>query len=178
MECDFLDAKPRPEVKWYLNNNTVISESGPNVLFLENGRYLFIAELSSAQRSASFHCEVVNANLDPSTPLRSPTTYSLNADLPANTLEVYRNVSTVTGLMGENVRVVYAAASRRVSIENNEDRAANLILQCRGIASSGNALVIEFTNLQNSVETTCNLVGSIISPEPRVVLNFEVLGKE
>ena len=171
--CDFLDAKPRPEVRWYMNNVTMISESGVDILFLENGRYLFIARLTSAQRSASFHCEVVNANLDPNTPQRSPTTYTLSADLSPGELHLYRNETTVRGLKGEDVRFVYAAAFR------TSGGASILILQCPpDVDTDGNTLVIQFNNLQNSGMTTCNLVGTTLVTVPTVELAIEVLGKD
>ena len=112
MECDFLEASPRPRIQWFMNNGTFpIAEEmdQDEVLFVEEGRFLFIRVLTAHQRNSSFHCEVVNAFLG-TQPQRSPITYTLGGDIPPNDLEIYIGDRSVTAIIGEPVRVVYAAA--------------------------------------------------------------------
>ena len=87
MECDFLDARPRPQVQWVMNNLTTI-DMDDDILFLEGGRFLYIRSLTSQQRSSFFHCEVINAFLV-TMPQRSHTTYTLDGDIPPGILETY-----------------------------------------------------------------------------------------
>ena len=112
MECDFLEASPRPRIQWFMNNGTfpIAEETDQDeILFVENGRFLFIRVLTAQQRNSSFHCEVVNAFLG-TRPQRSPTTYTLDGNIPPNRLEIYIGDRSVTAIIGEPVRVVYAAA--------------------------------------------------------------------
>ena len=139
MECDFLEASPRPRIQWFMNNGTfpIAEETDQDeVLFVEEGRFLFIRVLTVQQRNSSFHCKVVNAYLG-TRPQRSPTTYTLDEDIPPNTLEIYIGDRSVTAIIGEPVRVVYAAAQ--------SSNGRNLVT-CRGVdtvVTSG--VVVTFT---------------------------------
>ena len=117
MECDVLPASPRPQIQWFISihlgsriSTSLIREEIYDVLYLEEGRFLFIRELTAEQRRSSFHCEVVNAFLDSSMPQRSPTNYTLEGSIPPNTLETYIGDRSVTVTLGEPVQVVLAAA--------------------------------------------------------------------
>ncbi len=169
LECDYLDAKPSPEVEWFMNNGSMKIEEVPEqnqLLFLEGGRYLFIRTLTVAQRSAFFHCEVVNAYLG-TAPQRSPTTYYLSEDLPVDVLRVYRPVREVTAIPGQIVTVVYVAA-----LATTGGVEAPLVLSCDidtsdVVVSIVNDVVATFTGLagtETNRRTTinCRVVG--ISP--------------
>lgn len=125
MECDVLPAAPHPEIEWFMNNGNTPLEENNDILFLEEGRFLFLHPLTAVQRGSSFYCKVVNALLDTSMPRRSPTTYTLDGSIPLNTLEFYYKDRSVTAIQGEQVRVVLAAAA---SLTNGF--AATIALTC------------------------------------------------
>ena len=131
MECDFLDASPRPQVQWVMNNVTTI-DMDDDILFLEEGRFLYIRSLTSQQRSSFFHCEVVNAFLG-TMPQRSPTTYTLEGDIPPGTLETYIGDRSVTAMLGEPVEVVLVAAAG--------DGTAQVLLTCTQAVEFSPAMV-------------------------------------
>ena len=130
MECDVLDAKPKPEIQWFRNNEpTAIMEERRqyNIMYLKNGRFLFIRQLTALQRMSSYHCEVVNAYLTP-THVRAPTTYLLDGNIASFTLKVYRPEDELNhAIFGEDVTYFYAAAHA----DQDGITALNIILSCR-----------------------------------------------
>lgn len=184
MECDFLDARPRPIVEWFMNNgSTAIVENTDQsqILFLDGGRFLFIRSLTSQQRSAFFHCEVANAFLG-TRPQRAPTTYTLTGVFPLNTVEAYLRDQSVTTTLGDPVTVVLAAASRTSA----GSRAVSL--SCTDAVENTNVMVdvsqdsiAEFTGLpgvdnmlQNFTCTGGVLGGATLGP---VTYSFNVTRK-
>ena len=183
MECDFLDAKPSPIVEWFMNNGTMpipVTEDENQVLYLDGGRYLFIRVLTAEQRSSFFHCEVANAYLG-TMPQRSPTTYSLEEDLPLGMLQVYRPVQGMTVIQGRPAVVVYAAASRRLL------GASTIFLSCHSLpdgvsVSISNNVVAVFTGVVGAASNRrlvirCQVVGTTLDPEPFQDFSFIVSRK-
>ena len=179
MECDFLEASPSPLIKWFMNNGTfpIAEETNQDqVLFVEEGRFLFIRVLTARQRNSSFHCEVVNAFLG-TRPQKSPITYTLGGDIPPNTLETYIDDRSVTAIIGEPVRVVYAAATRsmaQISLSCNvQDTGTTLHL--------ANNLVANFSGFDNvgQLNITCNIIvfEAGFMPFPTVTYSFNVARK-
>ena len=187
LECDFRDSKPRPTVQWFMNNVSMIAEDQDQnrILYLEGGRYLFIRELTMAQRNAFYHCEV---SFDPFlTRQRAPTTYTLDRVLPLNDLVVYRPVPLTVAVLNEPVTVVYAAASRRGTETFSEP--SLLSLSCINLPTGitvqiANSVVATFTGItgvasNRRVSILCLVQGTLISPasDANVTFNFEVARK-
>ena len=66
LECDILDAKPPPQIKWF-NDQGEIREitEGNCVRFLDNGRYLYLKRVQAIylQQQYLIYCIVTNAYL-------------------------------------------------------------------------------------------------------------------
>ena len=183
MECDFLDASPRPQVQWVMNNVTTIDMTD-DILFLEEGRFLYIRSLTSQQRGSFFHCEVVNAFLG-TMPQRSPTTYTLDGDIPPGTLETYIGDRSVTAMLGEPVEVVLVAAA-----DGTMDLTAQVLLTCTqavenspAIVTISNNVMATFTELPDvegnrQLNFTCDIVvlRSLV-PDSTVTYSFNTVGK-
>ena len=59
--CDFHQGSPTPEVQWYAVGDPFDKVPENNdVLYVDGGRYLFICQLTAAQRDRTFHCAVTN----------------------------------------------------------------------------------------------------------------------
>ena len=183
MECDFLDASPRPQVQWVMNNVTTIDMDG-DILFLEEGRFLYIRSLTSQQRGSFFHCVVVNAFLG-TMPQRSPTTYTLEGDIPPGILETYIGDRSVTAMLGEPVEVVLVAAAGRIL-----DLTAQVLLTCtRAVEDSpamvtiSNDVMATFTELPDvegnrQLNFTCDIAVLRASLDySTVTYSFNIVGK-
>ena len=182
MECDFLDASPRPQVQWVMNNvSTSPIDMTDNILFLEEGRFLYIRSLTSPQRGSFFHCEVVNAFLG-TMPQRSPTTYTLEGDIPSDTLETYIGDRSVTAILGEPVEVVLVAAAG--------DEMAQVLLTCTqavlnspAMVTISNDVMAMFTGLPDvegnrQMNFTCDItVLRSLVPDSTVTYSFNIVGK-
>lgn len=129
MECDVLDARPKPEIRWFADTNPrpIVEVKKQNqILYLDDGRYLYIRTLTPMQRMMSYHCEIRNAFLSP-TSVRAPTTYVLDGNILSFTLAEYRSADELNyAILGEPVTYVYAAA------QAGEDgiTATSLIVSC------------------------------------------------
>ena len=178
MECDFLEASPHPRIQWFMNNGTlpIVEETDQDQVLFVEGRFLFIRVLTAQQRNSSFYCKVVNAYLA-TRPRRSPTTYTLDGDIPPNTLEIYIGDRSVTVIIGEPVRVVYAAATRsmaQIGLSCNErDTGTSLHL--------ANNLGANFSGFDNvgQLNITCDIVvfEAGFMPFPTVTYSFNVARK-
>ena len=183
MECDFLDASPRPQVQWVMNNVTTI-DMDDDILVLEGGRFLYIRSLTSQQRSSFFHCEVINAFLG-TMPQRSPTTYTLDGDIPPGILETYIGDRSVTAMLGEPVKVVLVAAA-----DGTMDLTAQVLLTCTQAVENSPAMVTisndvmaTFTELPDvegnrQLNFTCDIpVLRSLVPDSTVTYSFNIVGK-
>ena len=158
MECDVLDARPKPEIQWFTNGSrTPISEvrDQNQILYLDGGRYLFIRQMTALQRMNSYHCEVVNAYLN-QTHVRAPITYLLSSNISNRALEVYRPVNELHhATSGEEVTYVYAAAQ----VEQDRVTASPLSLSCQDTDNLGigigimNGVVLNITGLSVGIAT-------------------------
>ena len=126
LECDFQDARPVPDVNWYMGNGTDV---------IGVGRYLFISTLTAEQRAAQFHCEVTNARLS-STPRRAPTIYTLSEDIPEDEYIVYELPTSYITEVGSTLDVQYATAY----LEAGETTGRELAVLCSTDLYSGNGL--------------------------------------
>ena len=180
MECDFLDASPSPQVQWVMNNVITIDVTD-DILFLEEGRFLYIRSLTSQQRGSSFHCEVVNAFLG-TMPQRSPTTYTLEGDIPSGILETYIGDRSVTAILGEPVEVVLVAAA-----DGTLDQTAQVILTCvensPAMVTISSDVMATFTGLPDvegnrQLNFTCDIVVLRADvADSTVTYSFNIVGK-
>ena len=115
LECDFVASKPSPQVTWFADDVIAQEMPSPNtVLFANGGRYLFLGQLTTAQRMMRYHCSVSNPLYPNPMPMRAPTTYILTGDLPRdNSVNVYKELGSMVGSVGEPLEFIYAAAARR-----------------------------------------------------------------
>lgn len=184
MECDVLDARPKPEILWFRNNDPtpVVKERG--ILYFEGGRFLFIPQLTPLQRMSSYHCEVANA-YPFLTHVRAPTTYLLDGNIPSFTLKVYRPVDELNyAVLGEEVTYVYPAAS----VDRDGINAMKIVLTCRkgnpGLQISIiNDMIIRVRGLSGDETTglatvSCSVIMSSSYTQADLELTFFVGRKE
>ena len=110
IECPVRDANPRPQIRWLGNGITLTENKANNRLrFLDNGHYLLIRELTTAQVNTNYQCEVTNARLQEV--IRSPTTYDLVPNLGANNFMIYKKLINRTVLVGDTVEMSYVVGA-------------------------------------------------------------------
>lgn len=93
-----------------MNSETNPVQVNIGIRYVDN-RYLFIKSLTVAQRNSQFYCVVANAYLG-TNPQRSPTTYSLSSDIPADQLITYAQLESYTVELGSTLDVQHAIAYR------------------------------------------------------------------
>ena len=119
LKCDFLASNPPitvDDVQWFRgpldgNIDIEVNPSGTSILYLDNGRYLYIRALTAEQRGMRYQCVVTAFNGI----MRAPTTYRLDANIPNPGLHPYRGLGTQVGGVGETIMFVYVAANRNES---------------------------------------------------------------
>lgn len=117
LRCDVRDGSPSPTIQWFMGTGATESEITPSppeaahvvTLYLDNGRYLFIHELTPAQRNQPFHCRATDLLLN-NTEMRSPITYDLNQAITNGTV-LYRGLGDTIAEVGSIGAVPYAEAS-------------------------------------------------------------------
>ena len=89
LECDVLDAKPPPQIKWY-NDQGPIQEilQGNRLRFLESGHYLYLRRLQAVHLQRQYYCAVTNVNL--SQKVVAPTRYVLTDNITQGVLIDYK----------------------------------------------------------------------------------------
>ena len=109
--CPVRGANPPPQIRWVDGSGRTLTEDTTNnrLRFLDNGRYLLIRELTTAQVNTDYHCEVINAHFDEV--IRSTTTFDLVADLGTNNFMIYKKLMNKTILVGETVEMSYIAGA-------------------------------------------------------------------
>ena len=110
LECCVGDADPPPQIRWR-DGNGVLTEitTGNRLRFLNNGRYLLIKQLTTAQVNTNYQCEVTNARLYET--VTSPTMYSLVPNLGDNEYMIYKELINKTILVGNTVEFSYIAGA-------------------------------------------------------------------
>ena len=100
LECDVLDAKPPPWIKWYDDQGEIqeMRESN-NVRFLDNRRYLYLRSLEGAHLERQYYCSVTNANL--SQEVLAPTRYVLTDNLTRGMLIDYKQIGDLRVFVGK-----------------------------------------------------------------------------
>ena len=99
LECDVLDAKPPPRIKWY-NDQGPIQEviQDNSVRFLDGGRYLYLRRLQPSHLERRYYCAVTNVNL--SQEISAPTRYVLTDNLTLRLLMDYKQIGNLRAFIG------------------------------------------------------------------------------
>ena len=106
IECRVRDANPPPIIRWRDANGLLTENMASNRLrFLHNGRYLLINQLTNAQISTTYSCEVTNAHLHQL--LASPTTYALVDNVGPNDFMIYKTFVNRTVQVNNNFELSY-----------------------------------------------------------------------
>ena len=110
LECHVADSNPPPQIRWLGNGNPLTEITLNNRLrFLDSGRYLLIRQLTTAQLSVNYQCQVTNARLHEME--TSPTTYNLVDNIGTNEFRVYKRFIDRTILRGTTVELSYIAGA-------------------------------------------------------------------
>ena len=110
IECRVRDANPPPQIRWRDGNGVLTEDTTNNRLrFLDNGRYLLIRQLTTAQINTNYQCEVTNARFHET--VRSPTTYDLVDNVGTNDFMTYKSLISRTILVGSTVEISYIAGA-------------------------------------------------------------------
>ena len=110
IECPVRDGIPPPQIRWRDGNGVLTENTTNNRLhFLDNGHYLLIRQLTTAQVNTDYHCEVTNARFDEVIP--GPTTYDLVPNLGTNNFTIYKKLINRTILVGDTVEMSYIAGA-------------------------------------------------------------------
>ena len=110
VECLVGESNPPPQIIWLGNGNPLAEITLNNQLrFLDNGRYLLIRQLASAQLNTSYQCQVTNARLHEME--TSPTTYNLVNNIGTNEFKIYKRLIDRTVLRGTTVELSYIAGA-------------------------------------------------------------------
>ena len=115
IECDFKASNPPPIVQWYGDGIAINESKNLMVRYLEGGRYLYIEQVSAAQRMMRFHCEINNFRDESNSRPRSPITYLLNRDLSAVGFTEYLGLGTKNGRVNDTIQFAYVAGSRNAN---------------------------------------------------------------
>ena len=111
LECHVRDANPTPQIRWLRNGVPLMQRETNNELrFLDNGRYLLMRELTTAQvMGQNYTCQVTNARLHEM--VTSPTIYTLVDNIVANEFMIYKRLMNRTILSGDTVEMSYIAGA-------------------------------------------------------------------
>ena len=99
LECDVLDAKPPPQIKWYNDQGEIQEDRLDNrVRFFDDRRYLYLRRLQATHLERQYYCNVTNANL--SQEISSPIRYMLVDGLTRGELIDYKQIGNQTAFVG------------------------------------------------------------------------------
>ena len=99
LECDVLDAKPPPQIKWYDDQGEIQEiQQGNSVRFIDGGRYFYIRGLQATHLERQYYCAVTNANL--SQEISAPTRYMLTDTLTQGELMDYKQIGDLRAFVG------------------------------------------------------------------------------
>ena len=111
IECHVRDANPPPQIVWVDESGTTLTEDRINnrLRFLDNGRYLVIRQLTTAQVNTNYQCEVTNARLHET--VRNNIMYDLVPTLGANETVIYKRLINRTILSGTTIDYSFIATA-------------------------------------------------------------------
>ena len=167
IECHVRDANPPPQIRWRDGTGILTDISTDSqVHFLDNGRYLLITKLTTAQVNTNYHCEVTNARLHET--VCSPTTYDLVPNLSNNEHMIYKRLINRTILVGETVKISYiAGAGSRVT-------EFGLIPNCEQSDNTLLTLVLSVTATRGVFSASIGIPSNELTPVTANSVTFEV----
>ena len=103
--------KGLPKISWVDGSGTPLTEDTTNnqLRFLDNGHYLLIRQLTTAQVNTNYQCEVTNARLHET--VRNNVMYNLVPTLGSNETMIYKGLESRTILMGTTVEYSFIASA-------------------------------------------------------------------
>ena len=113
IECRVRDANPPPQIVWVDGSGTTLTENRitNQLRFLDNGRYLLIRQLTTAQVNTNYQCEVTNARLHET--VRNNIVYDLVPTLGANETVIYKELKNRTIQIGTIIEYSFIATAGR-----------------------------------------------------------------
>ena len=113
IECRVRDANPPPQIVWVDGSGTTLTENRINnqLRFLDNGRYLLIRQLTTAQVNTNYQCEVTNARLHET--VHNNIMYDLVPTLGANETVIYKGLINRTIQSGTTIEYSFIATAGR-----------------------------------------------------------------
>ena len=179
IECDVLDAKPQPQIQWFNTiTRSVIAEVPRKIQYLDNGRYLFIHQLSSEQRRIQYHCEVSSAFLNKH--IRAPTTFDISGNLTTKNLTLYRPIPSVINVyLGEVITFVIPAVAP-MSIGRSTIVLCSLPPEWNGRIMTIQDYSIRITGIERTgiFQITCRAIGGLTPQYPTLPpITFRVTSK-
>ena len=161
LECDVLDAKPPPLIKWYNDRGPIQEEiQGNRVRFLDGGRYLYLTSLQPSHLERQYYCAVTDVNLNQE--ISAPTRYILTDNLTQGELIDYKQIGNLTAFVG-NTSIEFAYVGGVFG--NSINGTVNTL-----IADSGDITVLTFGNI-GVIDVTTLTLGGAIMLEARVNYN-------
>ena len=122
LECDVLDAKPPPQIKWYNDQGLRILRENNGVHFLDGGRYLYLTSLEPSHLERQYYCAVTNVNLNQE--VSAPTRYVLTDNLTQGVLIDYKQIGDLIAFVGNtSIKFAYVGGV----FGNNTNGTANVL---------------------------------------------------
>lgn len=111
--CDVRGSNPtNPQIEWFADDVLLVEDLVNNtLLYLNDGRNLYIQTLSAAQRMMRYHCELITFE---GVRMRNPDTYVLTQNIFGSGILEYFGLSSggiILAEVGVPVQFVYAAAA-------------------------------------------------------------------
>ena len=136
LECDVLDAKPPPRIKWFNDTGAVQEVTQGNIVrFLDSGRYLYLRRLQPLHLEGQYYCIVTNANL--SQEISAPTRYILVDNLTQGILLDYKQIGNQRVFAG-NASFEFAYIGGVFGNSNMNGTSNRLFVSERELAPLGN----------------------------------------
>ena len=169
LECDVLDAKPPPRIKWY-NDLGAIQEviQDNSVRFLEGGRYLYLRRLQPSHLERLYYCSVTYANL--SQEISAPTRYVLTDNLTQGVLMDYKQIGNLTALVGNtNIEFAYVGGV----YGNNINGTVNTLTVDGGeVTALGNVGMIDLVSSKGIIKLEASVSYNVLTAVRRGTLTI------
>lgn len=147
LECDVLDAKPPPRIKWYNDLNDQIRQSN-EVQFLDGERYLYLRRLKAIHLERQYYCAVTSVNL--SWEISAPSRYVLIDNLTQGVLIEYKQIGNLIAFVG-NASLEFAFVGG--VFDNEANRTVNIL------TVNGNGIPIRLESI--GVISTISVPGTV-----------------
>lgn len=150
LECDVLDTKPPPQIKWYDDQGEIQEVKLPEnrVRFLDSGRYLYLRMLNSSHLERQYYCMVINVNMSQN--VSAPTRYVLTDNLIQGVLMDYKQIGDLRAFVGNTSLEFAYVGGAFGSNSNNEMNGTFVNSYGPDTTVFGNVGTLESTSLSSS----------------------------